>query len=111
MGQVPPPGAQREDNLSFLTFGQIEWNLDRPTGIQAGSHSAGKPRACHRCRTRKRSVAAEELHPIAAHRADGLAGIEKGHAAAKLRVVRVPREKRAAARVHFGNHVHQRFRP
>src|SRR5437762_2121376 len=29
MGQVPPPGAQREDNFSLLTFRKIKWNLDR----------------------------------------------------------------------------------
>ena len=50
------PGAQREDDFSFLAFRQIEWNVDRSTGIQTGPHFAGKPRAYHRRGTRKRAV-------------------------------------------------------
>ena len=48
--------AQPEDNFPLLTFAQLEWNMDRRTGIETGSNIARKTRARHRFRRRARAI-------------------------------------------------------
>src|SRR5947208_10850960 len=74
------PGAQPEDDFSFLAFHQIEWNLDGRTRIQARPHSAGKSRSFHCGRTRKRAVASYEFSPVSADGVRCIAHVEERHA-------------------------------
>src|SRR5512139_1737491 len=61
-----PPYTQQEDDLTLLSVGQIEGDLDRGTGVQSGPHLAGKPRTGHRLWAPERAVTAKEFSTVAA---------------------------------------------
>src|SRR6266581_5661916 len=87
-------GAQREDNFSFLAFREIEWHLDRRTGIQTGPHSSGKSRAYHRGRTRKHAVASQKFSPVTADCMRRITCVEERNAITEFRAVWIAREER-----------------
>src|SRR3989344_2221025 len=101
-----PARAEPEGDLARLAVGQFEWNLDCGTGIQGGSHLAGKPRAGHCGRVSGCAVAPDEFRAIAADGSDSIVHVKERNPAGELRVVAVTRVDRAVAGVDFGDYVH-----
>src|SRR3990170_7152036 len=100
------PYAEPENDLALLPVGQLEWNLDRGTGIQSRPHLAGKPRPGHGGRIPGRAVAPEELGAVTAHGPSRIVHVEEGNPVGELRVVWISREERTAVGVNFGDHMH-----
>ena len=104
------PDAEPEDDVAFLTVGQIKTHLDRGAGIQAGTHLAGKARPIHSGRIAQRAIAPEEFRAVAAQGPRRIIYVEEGNPIGELHAVRVSRVERTAPGVDFGSYMHGRFR-
>ena len=106
-----PADPEFEHDLTLLSVGEVEWNLDRAAGIESRPHLAGKPRSGHGGRILESAVAAQEFGAVAAHRPNGIVHVEEGDPATKFGIVLIAREEGAASGVNFRDHVHRAFRP
>src|SRR5438552_11544347 len=114
--QVPgilrvPPNPEPEDDLTLLPIRQLEWNVDRPAGIETGPHFARQAHPCHRDRIAKRAITPNKLSPVATDGPSRLVYVEEGNPPSKLCVIGISSEDCPASGIHFGHHVHHRFWP
>ena len=81
-GIAPDPEAK--DDLALLAVGQIESDLDCRAGVESGADLSGKTRTPQGSRILQRTVAPDELCPVAAHRARRVVDIEERNAPGEL---------------------------
>ena len=92
-GLVSPGGLpEHEMHVRRRPGGQIEVDLQRGAGIEAGPYGAGKPDPSHRGRRCVTPVAAQELRPVGRQAVELLARRHEGDAVREVLVPWIPGE-------------------